>query len=279
MLPYFLSNVNIIVAPVPIEITEISARGVLWQAAPECFLLDVPNVARYMVTSGHTITIDPAPNAKKHAVNSFLKMAPMAAILYQRGFYVFHSAAVANEHGAVLLAGESGVGKSTLMTTLLKRGWRMLADDLAIVGMNTEGQALVYPNNSGISLWPDSIEQLGIDSNLLQHTDANRYEYSPSMQTVDDPQPLPLRGIYRMNIHSKYDEELEFVAVTSRFRILGTLLYNSHVADALCNRVDYLRCMASIANSVPISDLRRPRGKWSVNKLANIIEEGHVTLM
>ena len=50
-------------APFAAMLEGATARGVLWQAAPGRFLLDVPDVARYLVSGGAVITIDRTPTA------------------------------------------------------------------------------------------------------------------------------------------------------------------------------------------------------------------------
>jgi hypothetical protein len=267
--PAILSDVSYSTASLPSELDGVTARGVLWQIAGDRFLLDVPAVARYLVEGGSSITIDPAPDVTPSKAEHYLMMLPLAALLYQRGMLAFHAAAVSNGEGVVLLSGNSGCGKSTLLAALLQRGWRMLADDLAMVGLNEDGQLIVYPTRSGIALWPDSLNKLGIASESLGYCDANRREFK--IPEHFDSTPSRLRGIYRLTVHGKREVECEDLAGGARFQATGAMLYNSHVADALCNRSDYLCSVATLAQTVPYRDLRRPRDLWCVEALSNHI--------
>ena len=70
-------------------------------------------------------------------------------------FLVIHAAAVERDGRALLLPGRPGAGKSTLCAALVIAGWRLLSDELALVGLQ-EGRvrALARP----ISLKNDSID-------------------------------------------------------------------------------------------------------------------------
>jgi hypothetical protein len=57
-------------------------------------------------------------------------------------YVTLHAAAVARGEDLVLLAGESGAGKTTLTLALLGDGWAYLTDDLAPIAVDT---ALVHP--------------------------------------------------------------------------------------------------------------------------------------
>ncbi|MCA9975866.1 MAG: hypothetical protein KC413_08960 [Anaerolineales bacterium] len=56
----------------------------------------------------------------------------------------FHAGAVARHDAALLLVGDWGHGKSTLVTNLVAQGWLYLSDDIAPVDMRTR-QVLPYP--------------------------------------------------------------------------------------------------------------------------------------
>lgn len=269
MLPTFLQNTSITSASVLSTLDSVTAGGVLWQADHRRFLLDVPEVARYLVEDGQRIIIDETADAE--ATARHLCMAPLAALLYQRGMLAFHAAALTNENGAILLAGDSGAGKSTLLMELLQRGWNLLADDLTAAGLDVDGRVIILPTSSEVALWPDVLEGLGIESNSLPPHDVNRKSVS-SVNRSDLLAAYPLRAVYRLGLHKNDGCLLENIEGSSWFRILGTLMYNSHIADVLCDRLKYLRFMSTLSQGVPILRLLRPRGAWSVKELADLVE-------
>jgi hypothetical protein len=275
-------------APVASALEGATARGVLWQTARGRFLLDVPDVARYLVSDGAVITIDHAPDAHDEEVTRFLRMTPLAALLFQRGSLAFHAAALsppslpqqdmdwADETGAILIAGDSGAGKSTLLAALLQRGWRLLADDLAVVDMDADGRLVVLPAFPEIVLWQDAVEKLGLGAATRKAFPNSSGLSVLTSQLATAPQPL--RAIYWLSIHHKDEIEMSELKGAERFRAIGTLTYNSHIADALLDLAMYLRRASAIAQTIPLRRLRRPRGQWSVAELADKIVIASETL-
>lgn len=270
MFSAFLANIKMVKADVPAVLNDATAQGVLWQASAGRFLLEVPDVARYLVEGGHCVTIEPAAGASCDAVQHFAGMTPLSALLYQRGITALHAAAASNERGAILLAGDSGAGKSALLTTLLQRGWTLLSDDLAVVEVDDGGGALVRPTFPEIALWPDSLEKLGYDANRLLGCDANRRLLSLPDQLAVAAKPLC--AIYWLGIHNKDEIIRDNLSGGARFRAVGAMLYNSRIADALLDRVAYMRSASAMAGKIPMVRLYRPRGKWRVAELADVIE-------
>jgi len=268
-------NYSLSIAPIAECLSNIVASGVLWQANQDDFLLSVPEVARYLVQNGSSITVQLFPDAKLSEVNYHLNMLPLAALVYQRNMLAFHAAAVCNENSAFLLAGNSGSGKSTLIAALIQRGWKMLADDVAVVGLDEELNPIIYPSQTSIALWPKSLDLISPNSEGLPFCDPNRKEFC--IQEAVEDHPRKITGIYRLCVHNKPDVLTETVTGTNCFRTINTILYNSHVADVLCRRDYYFSVMTSLAQDVPYLNLFRPRGVWSVDLLINQVVNGSGT--
>ncbi|MFN8467421.1 MAG: hypothetical protein U0X20_17820 [Caldilineaceae bacterium] len=245
-------------------------RGVLWQVTDDRFRLDAPGIACYDVGGGRTVTIEPAPGATGAEVARILGMAPLAALLYQRGCLAFHAAACVpplldsesgrggETQGAILLAGSSGAGKSTLLAALVQRGWRAIADELAIVDLDAHGRPIVFPHPSPIRLWPDV--QVALE---WAETPVGRLE------PPRDPQPL--QAIYWIGVHNRGGVEASELSGVDRFRAIGSLMYNTHIADALLDRTVYLHKAGAIAQTVSLHRLGRPREQWCIDALVDKI--------
>lgn len=264
MLPEFLSDVSVNITAVPAQLKNATSRGVLWQAAPGHFMIDVPETARYLVEEGKRVTIDPLPSADETDVYRFLRMTPLAATCFQRGIIAFHAAAITDMNGAVLIAGDSGAGKSTLLAAMLNRGWHLLSDDLAAVDLDESAAPVVFPSFPEMSLWSDAMEKL-----KMEGCGAGRHVLSMENEFIASSQPL--QAIYRLSVHHD-GIAVSNVEGVKRFDTLTLLSYNTRIADALFDRTAYMRLAAAIARNVPMRSLRRPRNRWCVEELADIVE-------
>lgn len=86
----------------------------------------------------------------------------VAILLAWRGLVPLHGSAVAIDGEAVLLAGSSGAGKSTLCEALVRRGGRLVSDDLSVMmPLDGAGIPLLLPGRPAIRLFPDDNPQAG----------------------------------------------------------------------------------------------------------------------
>ena len=125
------------------------------QVAGEWFQLDVPP-ARYAVSQGRSIVVDPRPGAVAEDVRRYLFGTVMGALRHQRRPAPLHAAAVLFGERAVGFAGVSGAGKSTLAAQLQSRGRTVIADDLCAVDVRAGSQPWALPGLPRIKLWPES---------------------------------------------------------------------------------------------------------------------------
>ncbi len=70
-------------------------------------------------------------------------------------YLMLHAAVVERDGGAVVMPGASGAGKSTLTTALITSGWRLLSDEVTIIGSR---DGLLRPHPRPISLKNEAID-------------------------------------------------------------------------------------------------------------------------
>ena len=152
---------------VPAQLESPQFSGARFQAAPGRLLAWIDGVARYLVVDGREIVVQPEPAAIDGDLRALLLCSPMGGLLHQHGLLPLHASAIATSRGAVVFMGNSGRGKSTLAAHFAKRGFRVLADDIAVIRFDDAGRPLAEPGLPQFKLWPNSVAELGEDTAAL----------------------------------------------------------------------------------------------------------------
>ena len=163
----------------------------LW--ADGTYILELDNVGRFFVGSGRVIKVNPAPGAQESELRLFTLGTCLGILCHQRGLYPLHASSVNIDGGAVLFAGDSGKGKSTIAAALGARGHTLLADDISVVDASVPHLLPAYPQRK---LSPDSLEALGLQHDGLELIRPGTVKLRVPTRGSFDPSPIPLSAIF-----------------------------------------------------------------------------------
>jgi len=119
----------------------------------------------------------------------------MSMLALQRNMLPIHCSVVADEKGAVLIAGESGTGKSTATTAFLKVGYTLMADDMAWA----DG-TMVYPAFPYQKLCRDVVEREGYDLNELIYIDEQKDKFLARYRGEFSTEARPMKGFILLHL-------------------------------------------------------------------------------
>ena len=244
-------------------------RGILWEAAPGTFLIHVPGVARYCVTAGRDTVIEPCGGSDRSAVSSLFTGTVLAALLQQRGLISFHASAVATGTGAVLFAGWSGVGKSSLLAALIERGYAAMSDDATAVEMDAAGQPRALAAFPYVRLWRDVLDTLGWRGRTRVQEGMEKYlipigSFSPA--------PLPVRAVFFLTQSHRSDVTVESMSSPEAFAVLRKNTYRKTFLKGLGQQPQHFRTLAAMAKNVPVFRVTRPTHPFLLDMLADRID-------
>ena len=118
----------------------------------------VAGLAVFRITDGCLIQVDPEPDCTDSKLGVFLMGSSMGAILHQRGLIPLHGSCVTDGRRSVLLTGDSGAGKSTLAAEFLRRGWKLITDDVSVL-YDVDGTPVVQSSYPSQKLWKDALDR------------------------------------------------------------------------------------------------------------------------
>jgi hypothetical protein len=259
------------VGAVPEGLGKTASGGALYQVAGQRLLLKVPSVGRFLISDGDSIVIEPAHGASLETIHLFLFGSAFGALLHQRACLPLHASAIETSSGAVVFAGPSGVGKSTLAGEFWRRGYRILADEISVICCSVS--FLVVPSTPFLLLWADAIQQLEIDATGLHRVRQELQKYLLPLGTGFCDVASPVKTLYILEPSNGSIQTPTPVNGLSRLESVAKVLYNPKLADDLNTVGMRMKQIAGFAGSVHVRKIDRPQGSFSIRELADEIEE------
>ncbi|MCW5960592.1 MAG: hypothetical protein KIS76_10560 [Pyrinomonadaceae bacterium] len=138
--------------------------GVKILASATSMLFDWDRLGKVSVSGGARVVVEPDSDTLEEDLHPFLTGPVLAVLLHQRGFFVLHACAVEINGAVCAFMGAKGFGKSTLAGHLIKRGHRLISDDIVPVFFENS-KAVIYPGFPRVKLFEDSIAAIGESPN------------------------------------------------------------------------------------------------------------------
>ena len=255
-------------------------------------------VLQARVDRGSEIVVDPADGVDPGFLSAVITGELFSVVLRQRGSLVLHGSGVARDGRAVGFIGDSGWGKSTLAATLIKRGWRLLTDDLLVVGglssdvrqrgetdgsrsrESREDQAPVaVPSHGSMRLSEEAASATASASRSAGQAHGLTTKVRVDRSDAFDARPTPLRSLFVLDPRfadahqaiplSARDATAQFIAHTRAQKLLR----------APAAKLTHLARCADLSRRVPTFALRRRYGLGEIESLCDVVEDAlHASL-
>jgi hypothetical protein len=266
-------DVTIRAGKVPEKLENPKSEGVCYQAAPGIFLLKIKNVARYLVTNGSQIIIDPYPGAAEEDIRLFLLGSSFGALLHQRGYLPFHGSVINIKGKAIIFSGVSGSGKSTLAGAFQKRGYHVLSDDVANISLDANHLPVVHPSYPQIKLWKDSLLKLGKEPELNKKLREKLEKYGVNLQQSYFNKSLPLAAIYIIIAQNSGNFEIDTITGIEKFNALRKNTYRYTYLAGLDLSEQHFNTCTKIAPAIKVKRIIRNTSSFSLDNFTEIVEK------
>jgi hypothetical protein len=259
----------------PVDVKFTRSRRQPTERRDEWFWREVsPDGSQHLVWTDHaefrlspdvsTIAYLPLTLANPSTIETFLLGQVLSFALLRRGLEPFHATVLEREERAVGLLGPSGQGKSTLAAAMLRRGWRMLTDDLMVLdGLD------VLPGLPRIKLFPRSANMLGIRGRPIARGSTKEFVPLPPSMFCEGRVPLSRLLVLRTTRASRCT--IRRLTAKSALVSLTSNTFNTRVTEGARLRQQFSES-ARIATSVPVSSVSYPRRMTVLSATCEAIE-------
>jgi hypothetical protein len=226
---------------------------------PHEYRLSIKDVADYYVSAGKTIIIEIHDNSSPDLVRLYCLSNAFAALLHQRKLIPIHSAALMINDQLLMILGDSGVGKSTTLAGLLKRGLKPFSDDVC-VPVQYEGIWNFYASYPMMKFWKSTLDLDGIElkTDRRIRPDMEKYGlYFHDQFTISPKKPFVIFLLSKSDQISR--STLSRISGIDLFQHLEKNAYRGEYLPAADLRREHFHFFTSLANQVPCYRIERPK--------------------
>lgn len=194
-------------------------------------LREFPGLAKFTIRGGREVLVEPLGEVTESEIVPYLVATAFGTLLQQRGLFPLHACAVRMGEGCVAVAGDSGVGKSTLASWLERLGYPIVCDDLCALEADDEG-VVMWPGFPRVKLWDDAIRLLGIEPKEGRRIWAGggREKFELDLADRAGDGRLPLAAIYVLD-GTQIEAVGEFQELSGHARVLALVTKTYRVDD------------------------------------------------
>ena len=270
-------DIDIAYGNIPGNIDNPAYTSLHFEVSHDKFLLKVDGVAHYLIENGNKITIDRSEGGSDDEIRLYLLGSAFGALIHQRGMLPIHGSAVIFEDRAVIFSGKSGAGKSTLAAGFVKKGYKLLADDVCVITLDQEGSPIVHPGYPQMKLWNDSLEKLGHRTKPLRSVRSGMKKYALPMGTEFWNEPAKLRGIYIISTKDSEGIEMQSLKGIEKFEILKNNTYRLSFLKGTGTTEAHFKLIEALSRHCFAKQLYRPSKSFYLDELIQIIEKDILT--
>ena len=219
-------------------------------------------VGIFQITDGTTITICPKKGISMDQLTPFVFGYCIAMLFWQRNQLAIHCSAVECDGKALIIAGDSGSGKSTFTTKLLENGFRLMTDDVAIVDISSEGDIMVYPAFPQQKLCRDAVHRNHLNTEDLLYIDEDRDKFAVPRRDCFCEKPCKLSAMLCLSVQSENSDVI--LTELNGHQKLISFLENNFLfpmfrnSGGFCTE-DMQKCLQTV-QTLPLYRMMRPFG-------------------
>ena len=241
------------------------------------YLLRFPELADFLVSlSEKSIVYKPSDDLPEVTIRHLLLDQVIPRVLGQTGKIILHASAVnTGNDRCIIFTGNTGVGKSTLVSSYVSLGDTLLTDDCLLLEI-TGDSIMAIPNYHGLRLYEDSATALFgdtvTDSEMAHYTRKKRMWLDEKSKILSES--LPVAAIFVLEPNSNNDQTDIKVSRISGANELMTLIRQLFILDAtdmklIANQFKTINQIVSMP--VNIYQLQFPHDFTQLGKVQEVI--------
>lgn len=219
------------------------------------------NTCYFVVENGNKITYALKEGGRVMMLRNYLLGFGMSMIAMQRGMLSIHCSALADDKGAILIAGESGSGKSTVTKAFLDNGYRLLADDMAWVETKEDGRSYAKPAFPYQKLCRNVVMEKGLNLDELIYVNEDKDKFLVPYKGEFSTKEVPVKGLIMLCVTDRDEVMSDEIVGVNKMGVCINNLFLRHLLGQRRYSPQFGQKCLKMASTIQIYCIGRPEGK------------------
>jgi len=259
-------DISISHGKVPDDISNPLVKGKTFQISKNEALITITEVAKFHVSDGKIIVINKSIKSTDEEVKLFLLGVVFGTLLHQRNELLLHANVIQYKEKAILFAGNSGTGKSTLTALLIKNGFKFVSDDIALVKYKGKNP-IVYPGLPRLKLHIDSVENLNIDKDKIVQLRKGHKKFNVPVSEHFFNEALPVQKIYIIEPANNLQFSINNIEGFQKFNYIFDYMYLKFYTSFIWDQRVLFNLQSQLASNSKLAVIKNPQN-WDKNTVA-----------
>lgn len=267
-------DVNILLGSCPYELHNIKVSNEYYTLTETEAMFQPKECGKFYIKDGSTIIIEPIENPNIEHLKAFIYGRAFAILLFQRNTLALHGNSIVINDNTYVFCGASGGGKSTLSTSLILKGYKMLSDDLSVINFTDNNKPVVCPGLINSKLCVDTINYFNLDKNTLVKVDdfANKYALPQEGQALKTPKEIS--ALIELNVDYKNIDAsvtLEELHGEEKLQSIFKNVFRRNLMTDIGLKPMYLKACLNTAKNIKVFKLTRPAEKFTIDEQLSLL--------
>ncbi len=232
-------------------------------------LFNMDDTAIFSISEGKEIVISPIEGASLDKIRLFLLGTCFGILLMQRGVLPLHGSAISINGKAYAFVGDSGAGKSTLAAAFIKRGYKLVSDDVIAINFSDDEKPIVTPSYPQQKLWQESLNHFDMECTKYRPIFERETKFSVPVTSNYFNEPLPLGGVFELVKKENNDISINPINKLESLQTLYNHTYRQFLISSLGLLQWHFDLSAKVISKIDMYQLCRPLSYFSANELTS----------
>lgn len=265
-------DIKISIGQIPEKIKKDIDLGKWISVSENDIWFDIPDTAIFYISNSENIIVQLYKDCEINNVIAYILGACMGFILYQQKKLAIHGGCVALNNKAAIICGNTGAGKTSLITALRLKGKKVLSDDISVV--NKENKFLVSPGYCGQKISSDVLKYFNIEENKKFKTQIeNKDKYIIPIRESYEKDSISLEAIIMLEQDNIESVKVKKVLGNEKINIILNNIYLKQWINKKQLLNLYFKTALDLAKQVPIYIVKRPNKGFTMQEQISVIEE------